>query len=142
MSRETKDWCSAILPTPAAPGGLSFRFITRTDRDNELKGLADGIRHQFKMQPKQLMHFANLKHEQRVCLTQHIAQSWLTTSSVLVHKEQVQRRDIFQGGAFRLYFYGPTLLERISWFCRDNAPKGDSPECRLIFEHRTNLSYL
>jgi hypothetical protein len=83
--------------------------ITRTDRDNELKGLADGIRHQFKMQPKQLMHFANLKHEQRVCLTQHIAQSWLTTSSVLVHEEQLQRRDIFQGGAFRLYFYATRL---------------------------------
>jgi hypothetical protein len=93
------------------------------------------------MQPKAVMHFADLRHDRRVFVIDAISNSWLTVTSVIVNKRKIEKPEIFQAERFRRYKYtARLLLERISWFCRDTAQANDC-ECRLIFEHRKNLSY-
>jgi hypothetical protein len=104
-------------------------------------GLARSIRAALQMQPKAVLHFSKLQHEKRVHVINRIATSWLTVTTVIIHKERIEKPEIFQAGAFRLYKYAARLLlERISWYCRDSATASDC-ECRLIFEHRARLSY-
>jgi hypothetical protein len=115
--------------------------ITPVARDKDVIELARSIRAKLQMQPKALLHFSSLPHEKRVYVINRIATSWLTVTSVIIHKERIEQREIFRAGAFRLYKYAARLLlERISWFCRDTAAANDC-ECRLIFEHRARLSY-
>src|SRR6266436_265424 len=115
--------------------------ITPATRDKYVIELARSIRAKLQMQPKALLHFSSLPHEKRVYVINRIATSWLTVTSVIIHKERIEQREIFRAGAFRLYKYAARLLlERISWFCRDTAAANDC-ECRLIFEHRARLSY-
>jgi hypothetical protein len=115
--------------------------ITPVERDREIIAFARSIRTQLGMQPKAVIHFSDLAHDKRVYLIDQIAKSWLTVTSLIIQKEAVQKPTVFQEAPFRLYKYATRLLlERISWFCRDNA-RQDNCECRIIFEHRKALSY-
>jgi Protein of unknown function (DUF3800) len=135
-----------IFPEGQPERGSSKWFVlsavmTPIERDKEIIALADSIRSDLEMQLKAIIHFANLRHDRRVYVVNRIANSWLTVTSVIIHKHRVQHPEIFQAEAFRLYkFAARLLLERISWFCRDAATPDDC-QCRLIFEHRKALSY-
>jgi Protein of unknown function (DUF3800) len=117
-------------------------IITPIGRDKEIIALARSIRSDLQMQAKAIIHFADLRHDRRVYVVNRIASSWLTVTSVIIHKDRIEHSEIFTAEAFRLYKYAVRLLlERISWFCRDAVTNPTDCQCRLIFEHRKALSY-
>jgi uncharacterized protein DUF3800 len=86
------------------------------------------------------LHFRRLKHGPRVFLANQVAALPLTATSVLVHKRSL--RGEFQTSK-RLYNYAVRLLlERVSWFCRDNPKDGGDGSASVIFDHRTHGSHL
>lgn len=86
------------------------------------------------------LHFRKLKHGQRVFLADQVAALPLTATSVLVHKPSL--RSEFQTSK-RLYNYAVRLLlERISWFCRDNPKDDYDGSASVVFDHRTHGSHL
>ena len=65
------------------------------------------------------------------------------TISVLIHKPSIKEPEKFQSEKFPLYRYATRyLLERVSWFCRDQRIEGEG-DCRadLIFSNRSIMSY-
>lgn len=116
--------------------------ITPEHHDKELIDFGRKIRSALGMQPKSIIHFSDMHHDRRVHVIDQIASSWLTVSSLIVNKRQIEKPEIFRAEPFRLYKYAARmLLERVSWFCRDNADSKNDCECRIIFEHRRRLSY-
>lgn len=117
--------------------------IVPAARDKEVKFIADEIRTALGMQPREVIHFAHLKHDRRVHIINKIAKTdWLTLASVLINKERIEHPEIFSAEKFRLYKYAARLLlELISWYCRDKAAPSQECECKLIFEHRKHMSY-
>jgi Protein of unknown function (DUF3800) len=127
------------FPEDRPEGGSSKWFvisavITPIARDKDVIGLARSIRAALQMQPKAVLHFSKLQHEKRVHVINRIATSWLTVTTVIIHKERIEKPEIFQAGAFRLYKYAARLLlERISWYCRDSATASRSHRLRKHF---------
>lgn len=90
---------------------------------------------------KYVLHFRDLKHEQRVPLVRVIAKAPIRTVSILIHKPSIRNPETFQQEAHKLYRYATRLLlERVSWLCRNNAKDG---QCKadLIFSNRSAMSY-
>jgi hypothetical protein len=123
--------------------------VTPTSEDKKIRELAAQIRAALALEPKSGLHFSGLDHPKRVRAIQEIAGSHVRISSVLVNKHAITQPEIFSEAPFRLYFYtARLLLERISWYCRDNSwhlndgtsASGDI-SARIIFEHRKRLSY-
>lgn len=136
-----------VFPDDAPEKGSSKWFIlsaiiTSAPRDKELPKFGRSIREVLAMQPKALIHFADLRHDKRIYVVDQIASSWLTVSSVIINKQRIERPEVFTAERFRLYKYASRLLlERISWYCRDSVQDQTDCECRVIFEHRKHLSY-
>jgi len=88
------------------------------------------------------IHFKDLNHHQRRRACQIIAGSPLRFSSV-VGLKNTPKAEVFKEKN-QLYFYLTRyLLERVSWFCRDNRPRvreGDG-RAKIVFSRRGGLSY-
>ena len=106
--------------------------------------LAADVRRAINLKPNATIHFSDIPHERRVRVASLIAQSPLIHSSVIINKQAITDRATF-GGNFRMYYYASRLLlERISWYCRDNPTttrKTEDGTAKIIFEHRKKLSY-
>lgn len=95
------------------------------------------------LETKKCIHFAQLSHEKRIPVMQCIADSAGTAVSVCVHKGGFDNRKHGLDSERRLYAYTTRmLLERVSWFARDNREQGQgNGKTKLIFAHCKNLSY-
>lgn len=118
--------------------------ITRRSDDLSATKLIDQARVLFKKPRKAPIHFRDLKHEQRVPLVDLISKARLTISTVLVYKLGLTDRESFKQFP-RLYFYFTRyLLERVSWYCRDEYQRqrdsGDGT-AEIIFSNRAGMSY-
>lgn len=91
---------------------------------------------------KSPIHFAKLTHEVRVGIVHGLARLPMRVISICFNKMALPPGHTLEGNR-RLYFYAVRyLLERISWFARENAQgtPGDG-RCKLNFSHCRGLSY-
>jgi hypothetical protein len=88
------------------------------------------------------LHFAELRHGQRVVAAQTIAEKPLRALSVLAAKRPIP--DGIYTDKNQLYFYMTRyLIERLSWLCRDmrpRVPEGDG-RVAITFSRRGGMSY-
>jgi len=118
-------------------------IIVRKAKDLETVKIIDGIRNQLGKPEKKILHFRDLKHEQRLPYVQAIAASNLRSVSVLIHKPSLKEPEKFQV-RYRLYFYAVRyLFERLSWYCRDHKTRHDIGDgsTEIIFSNRSGMSY-
>ena len=118
-------------------------LVVRLENDLKLVGMLKGVRQLLKKQPKQQLHFSDLKHEQRVPYVKQIAALPVRTVTVLIHKPSIRDPETFQTEKFRLYRYATRfLLERVSWICRDHRrPTDGEGRADLVFSNRSIMSY-
>jgi Protein of unknown function (DUF3800) len=133
---------------PGAHGGASNWLVigaclVRSSRDLELVSLRDRIKTEcLPSKTGRAIHFKDMNHSQRRRACQLIAGQALRFSCVLGLKNADEAKVFVEKN--QLYFYLTRyLIERVSWFCRDNRPvvrEGDG-RARIIFSRRGGLSY-
>jgi len=117
--------------------------VTRKATDLETVKLVDRVRQLLNKPEKIPLHFRDLKHEQRLPLVGEIARADLRTVTVFFFKPLIREPEKFQE-RYRLYFYSARfLLERVSWYCRDNKTSNDTGDgsAEIIFSNRSGMSY-
>ena len=117
--------------------------VVRSKNDLKLVELLRQVRVLLGKAPKQQLHFADLKHEQRVPYVRQIAATPIRTVSVLIHKPDIKDPEKFQAEKFLLYRYATRyLLERVSWLCRDQHINGEGTgAAEIIFSNRSIMAY-
>ena len=118
-------------------------LVVRKENDLQMVQLARQARELLKKQPKQVLHFRDLKHEQRVPLARLLGTAHMRTVNVIVHKPSIAEPENFQQERFSLYRYATRLLaERVSWLCRDHRRTGiGDGKVELVFSNRSAMSY-
>lgn len=117
--------------------------ITRRESDLETVNLVDDVREQLGRPAHKPLHFRKLKHDERLLLIDSIVGRDVFAISVVVHKPSLANPRIFRERN-RLYFYSARLLlERASWFCRDNQRQDDAGDgsAEIVFSKRNDLRY-
>ncbi len=90
------------------------------------------------------LHFADLKHDQRIPYIDRISRAQTRAVSVAIHKPSLSEPEVFQAEKHRLYVYAIRyLVERVSWFCREMRKRNDSGDgtAEIVFSHRRGMSY-
>ena len=119
--------------------------ITREENDLDvLSSIVKETRLEFNYDPKQEIHFRKLTHDKKIAYLNRIASARIRSITVAIHKPSLREQEVFRQKN-KLYFYACRyLLERVSWFCRDNFEtsrhKGDGT-MRITFSKRKNMSY-
>ncbi len=117
--------------------------ITRAHNDLETVRLVDDVRQLLGKPEKKVLHFRDLKHEQRIPYIDKISNARLRIINILVHKPSLKEPEKFRE-RYRLYFYSVRLLlERVSWFCRDHKTNRDIGDgsAQIVFSSRSGMSY-
>jgi hypothetical protein len=118
--------------------------MTRKALDVATVKLVDDVRSILQCQSHKPLHFSCMKHEQRLPYVDRIAKAGLRAASILVHKPSIQDPEVFQQERHRLYRYIVRyLLERVSWFGRDNhlSRFGGDGTVEIVFSNRSGMSY-
>lgn len=119
--------------------------ITRKTKDIGVVDLMRKIRATLGRKPNQSLHFYKMEHSQCVAYARMIGEANvpLRTVSVLIYKPAIEAPEKFQAQKHLLYRYASRLLlERVSWFCRDNHIKGEGDgTAEIIFSNRDQMSY-
>lgn len=88
------------------------------------------------------IHFANFNHNQKRAACQILHGKPLRFISAISNKTTIEPDTFIYRN--QLYFYVTRyIIERLSWFCRDNrihVPEGDG-RLRIVFSRRGGLSY-
>lgn len=118
-------------------------LVIRKENDRQVVQLARQARELLRKEPKAVLHFRHLKHEQRVPLARMLGAAPVRTVNVLIHKPSINEQEIFQQQAYALYRYATRLLiERVSWLCRDNRRTGQGDgRVEMVFSNRSAMSY-
>lgn len=117
--------------------------VIRTRRDLELvKCLAD-VRQVLGRPKAHPLHFVDMKHEHRKPYVARLAAAPIRCVSVVAHKPSCNQPGNFQAEKHLLYRYlTRLLLERVSWFCRDQRVEGDGDGfAEITFSNRSQMSY-
>lgn len=133
---------------PGTPKKSSHWFVlaavaVRCAREPEIiKGMAD-VRAILRKPALRALHFADMRHEQRVAYVKTLANLPCRGVAIIIHKPSLKKQDTFKARG-RLYFYaGRYLLERVSWMCRDGHKReaaGDG-SAKIIFSNKSGMSY-
>jgi hypothetical protein len=118
-------------------------LVTRLKNDAQIVDCLKETRKLLNKPLKHPLHFADLKHEQRVPYVRRIGSLAARTVSIMIYKPSIQEPEKFQNEKYLLYRYATRLLlERVSWLCRDHRfeHEGDGT-CDIIFSNRSNMSY-
>lgn len=117
--------------------------IAKRQVDLENVRLVEEVRRLLNRPPKKPLHFRDLKHHHKRPYLDLIGKANLKTANVVVHKPSLSNPETFKE-RYVLYFYLVRyLLERVSWYCRDNklgADPGDGT-AKIIFSNRSGMSY-
>ncbi len=94
-------------------------------------------------EPKHVLHFRKMRHEQRVAYISEIVKHPMRIVTVAVYKPLIDEPERYQSGKFLLYKYvSRLLLERVSWLCRDMRRNGEGDgTVDLVFSDRAAMSY-
>jgi hypothetical protein len=115
--------------------------VVRKTNDLLVVKVAREVRQVLGKPDKYVLHFRELKHEQRIPFARLISAAPIRTVHVMVHKPSIKNPENFQREAHKLYRYlTRLLLERVSWLCRDNSRDGDG-SVDLVFSNRAAMSY-
>ncbi len=125
--------------------------IMRKSEESETVKLVDMVRGRIneerqpnhRMPPRKPLHFRDLKHEQRKYFASEIGEASLRIIVVMIDKSRLTSPENFQNEN-RLYHYVTRLLvERISWYCRDNKRLTDAGDGKIdiVFSNRASLDY-
>ena len=115
--------------------------VVRKSNDMQMVRIAKEARLLLNKPEKYVLHFRELKHEQRVPLVRLVGAMPIKTVNILVHKPSINNPETFQQEAHKLYRYCTRLLlERGSWLCRDFAHDGKCT-ADLVFSNRSAMSY-
>ncbi len=117
--------------------------ITRKAIDLDTVKLVDTVRTRLNKPDTKPLHFRDLRHEHRLVFVDAISTAAVKTVTVLAHKPSLKEPEKCQE-RYRLYFYSVRfLLERVSWFCRDNPLVHDSGDgsAEVVFSNRSGMSY-
>jgi hypothetical protein len=119
-------------------------LITRKVSDLETVKVIDSVRTELGLAAKKHVHWVGLKHPQKVRYSQIIAGQKVRVIQVAVHKPSLLEQENF-GERYRLYFYLVRyLLERVSWFVRDQhnpAKYGGDGTGEIVFSNRQGMPY-
>lgn len=118
--------------------------VVRRAQEKTILELVDKVRVILGRKDRDPLHFRKLDHPKRIPLLKAIAEAPIAAMSVLLHKPSLKNHDGFRQGD-RLYFYlSRYLLERVSWYCRDERTNDDTGDgsAEVIFSHRGEMSYL
>ena len=115
--------------------------VYRASRESEVVGWRDSILAKMPEKKSRMLHFEGLNHQQRIVAAQSVGQLPLRVMSVISNKRTIQPGIYTQKN--QLYFYLTRyLIERISWFCRDNRPPvGENGQVKITFSRRGGMSY-
>ena len=103
--------------------------------------LAAGIRERLNKPRLYTLHFKDLRHEHRIVVCDGIRTcANLVTTSILIYKPRLTNVATFKQKDCLYFYFTRYLLERVSWWCRDNAVDGDAT-ADVIFEHRASITY-
>ncbi|MGY6661265.1 MAG: DUF3800 domain-containing protein [Glycocaulis sp.] len=117
-------------------------MVIRARHDLETVSWRDQINELLPDRRKRVLHFADLKHNQRIVAATKVAGMPVKFINVVACKP------VIPNGTYRdknqLYFYMTRyLIERISWFCRDvrrSVPEGDG-RVAITFSRRGGMQY-
>lgn len=117
--------------------------VIRQINDLRMVSCLNEVRGVLMKPPKAPLHFADMKHEQRVPYIRRVGDLPIRTVSVLVYKPLIAEPETFQNTKYLLYRYATRLLlERVSWLCRDQRrPAEGDGFAEIIFSNRSNMSY-
>lgn len=117
--------------------------IIRKNSEPDLLESMHRVKAVLERNPKDPMHFRDMRHVARLVWARDIAKLPIRTSTVLIHKPSVMDDSSFSQKSCQLYRYTSRLLiERCSWFCRDNVKSGvGDGMAEIIFSNRSGMSY-
>ncbi|HKY71155.1 MAG TPA: DUF3800 domain-containing protein [Nitrospira sp.] len=128
----------------STPWFVLSAVVVSKKNDTRLIGSIDEARRILRKTNGEVLHFRELRHEQRIPVIRAVAGAPVRTVSVAIEKASIKSREVFQGQGDRLYNYACRfLLERISSLCyqsRNKTYPGDG-FCELIFSNRAATSY-
>lgn len=116
--------------------------VTHAVEDRRVVNIVGEVRSQLGKPKGYVLHFRQLRHEQRLPWVAKIASATLRVAVVMVHKPSLANPQTF-GARHLLYRYMTRfLLERVSWYCRDNrTPDGVGDGTAEVFlSNRANMS--
>lgn len=118
-------------------------IVTRRGTDLATVKLVDEVKAFLKKPKEKVLHFRDLKHEQRLPFVERIAKADLRAFAVVFHKPAIKEPEKFRE-RYRLYFFAVRyLFERISWYCRDHKTGQDMGDgsAEIMFSNRSGMSY-
>lgn len=131
---------------PGARGGASNwltigAVVWRQSRDLDAVRWAKEIQAQMGQKKSATLHFADMRHEQRVMAINGICRRNMRLTTVIANKPIIPPGIYVQKN--QLYHYmSRYLIERLSWLCRDHRPKVPEGDGRLkiVFARRGGMS--
>jgi len=106
--------------------------------------LANDIRKAIGIPDRKSIHFKEIRnHHKKLKAIEVLMTGKIKHITILVHKPSLHERETFSVKN-TLYFYTARyLLERISWFCRDNRMSKDKNDgsVRVVFSNRASTPY-
>lgn len=118
--------------------------VTRRFNDLQMVECLRETRRVLGKAPKTPLHFADLKHEQRVPYIRRVGSLDIRTVNIAVYKPSIREVSRFQGTKHLLYRYTTRfLVERLSWMLsRTGRGRQDQDRsAEIIFSDRANMSY-
>ncbi len=118
-------------------------IVCRKHLDHRAVELMREVRRLLGKEPKYTVHFQNLKHQQRIPYLDALAKEKFRTISVLCHKKSLTESEYLQTKSVLYFYTARYLIERISWYCRDNRLRDDAGDgsAKIIFSNRSGMSY-
>lgn len=118
--------------------------VTRRFNDLQMVECLRETRRVLGKAPKTPLHFADLKHEQRVPYIRRVGSLDIRTVNIAVYKPSIREVSRFQGTKHLLYRYTTRfLVERLSWMLSrtGRGMKDQNRSAEIIFSDRANMSY-
>jgi hypothetical protein len=125
------------------PGGSRWfvlgALIVRSDHDLKISEMIPRIKCMLKKDERSPLHWSHTKrHEHKLLICDEMSKEQWTFSCIIADKKHPS---ILNAAGlkekWKLYCYATRLLlERISWFARDNG----GTKAHIIFEQRTNIN--
>lgn len=116
-------------------------------RQNDLlvPGWRDEILAALRRTRMRTLHFADLKHEQKVVACEHLARQPFRGVVVMSNKTTIPRhprKDLFQPKNTLYWYLARYVIERISQFCERRAVKTDGDgTAKIVFSRRGGMQY-
>ena len=140
------DGLSGRFRVPGKHGGSSHwltigAVVWRFSRDLDATGWAREILAQMPTRQRQVLHFKDLDHAQRIMAINGICARPMRMACVIANKPVIPEGTY--GGKNQFYHHmSRFLIERISWLCRDmrpSVPEGDG-RVKITFARRGGMS--